>query len=179
MKEWKEDLRRGLEEFTLKVFNDQEINKCYRKVLKSGLKLNAKQMYNILLRGFQQTWSNDKITRVLISYNGSIENQTGFKDFEARFKEDYKEIRKDLKMDKLRKSLENEYKHDLIDYIVDLPMTMSIQGILKDYKLTENDMLNNLIIDLAKLIKQDELVNFIIDYVESYDIAIEESYLED
>ena len=26
--------------------------------------------------------------------------------------------------------MKNEYKHDLIDYIVDLPMTMSIQGIL-------------------------------------------------
>ena len=43
--------------------------------------------------------------------------------------ENYKNIKNQF----LIKRMENEYKHDLIDYIVDLPMTMSIQGILKDY----------------------------------------------
>ena len=61
------------------------------------------------------------------------------------------------------------YKHDLIDYIVDLPMTMSIQGILKDYKLIENDMHNN-------LIDREKLIDLIIDYIEAYDIEIEVSY---
>lgn len=90
----KEELEHSMREFTLQVHNNKRINNYYRYVIKTGLELDAKGMFNVLWHLFNQDWQENNITRELTAYNGNVEELEEFKDFEARFKEDYEELRK-------------------------------------------------------------------------------------